>query len=68
MKADYVYAAREITTGKLVSDITNPRKKYWQQETACRDAINKHNCGRSWSNYGKLELVKFRLVEEVEDK
>lgn len=68
MKTDYVYAAREITTGKLVSDITNPRKKYWQQENACRDAINKHNCGRSFSYHDKLELVKFRLVEEVEDK
>ena len=25
----YLYAAREIETGKLVSDITNSKRKYW---------------------------------------
>lgn len=63
-KSDYVYGAREIESGKLVSDITSPRKKYWQQENACKQAINKHNSGRSFSQYGKLEFVKFRLIEE----
>ena len=63
-KQDKIYGAREIESGKLVSDITNPRKKYWQQENACKQAISKHNSGRSFSQYGKLELVKFRLVEE----
>ena len=65
--SDYVYGAREIESGKLVSDITNPRKKYWQQENACKQAISKHNSGRSFSRYGKLELVKFRLVEEADE-
>ena len=27
--ADFIYGARDIATGKLVSDITNPRRKYW---------------------------------------
>lgn len=63
-KSDYVYGAREIESGKLVSDITSPRKKYWQQENACKQAIRKHNSGRSFSQYGGLELVKFRLIEE----
>ena len=63
-KSDYVYGAREIESGKLVSDITSPRKKYWQQENACKQAISKHNSGRSFSQYGKLEFVKFRLIEE----
>ena len=63
-KSDYVYGAREIESGKLVSDITSPRKKYWQQENACKQAIRKHNSGRSFSQYSNLELVKFRLIEE----
>lgn len=62
--SDYIYGAREIESGKLVSNITSPRKKYWQQENACKQAINKHNSGRSFSRCGKLELVKFKLVEE----
>ena len=28
----YLYAAREIETGKLVSDITNPKRKYWDKK------------------------------------
>ena len=60
----YVYGAREIESGKLVSDITSPGKKFWQQEKACKQAIAKHNAGRSCSYHSKLELVKFRLIEE----
>lgn len=31
MKKDelYLYSARDTETGKLVSDITNPGKKFW---------------------------------------
>ena len=62
-----VYAARCVETGKLVSDLTNPRRKYWDTEGNARAAINSYNnhvnyYGRM-NNHGKVELVKFELVE-----
>jgi len=61
-KKTYLYAARNTTTGKLVSNLTNPRRKYWDRENNARNAINRHN------RYYKgtpltVELVKFELVE-----
>ena len=62
-----LYAARCVETGKLVSDLTNPRRKYWDREVSARSAINSYNnyvnyYGRM-NNHGKVELVKFELVE-----
>lgn len=62
-----LYAARCVETGKLVSDLTNPRRKYWDREGNARSAINSYNnhvnyYGRK-NNHGKVELVKFELVE-----
>ena len=62
-----LYAARCVETGKLVSDLTNPRRKYWDREGNARAAINSYNnhinyYGRR-NNHGKVELVKFELVE-----
>ena len=63
----YLYGARDTLTGKLVSDITNPSKKYWQRKAACKEAIDNFNSGRTYygrrGNHGKLELVTFKLVE-----
>jgi hypothetical protein len=66
MEGKYLYAARDKNTGKLVSDITNPRKKYWQRESACRESINNANRERlryGITRRGELELVVFELVE-----
>lgn len=62
-----LYAARCVETGKLVSDLTNPRRKYWDREGNARAAVNSYNnhvnyYGRM-NNHGKVELVKFELVE-----
>lgn len=69
----YLYGARDTSTGKLVSDITNPRRKYWDRERNARSAIAYYN--RSYANngplsrctnkgeHGTIELVKFELVE-----
>lgn len=62
-----LYAARCVETGKLVSDLTNPRRKYWDREGNAKSAINSYNnhvnyYGRK-NNHGKVELVKFELVE-----
>ena len=70
-----LYAARDTSTGKLVSDITNPRRKYWDKKGNAVSAIDYYN--RSYANrklsrstnkgeHGTLELVTFKLVE-VED-
>lgn len=63
----HLYGARDTTSGKLVSDITNPGKKYWQRKSACKEAIDNYNSGRTYygrsGNHGKLELVTFELVE-----
>ena len=68
----YLYAAREIETGKLVSDITNPKRKYWDKRGNAQSAIDYYN--KAYANkdfsyavnkgkHGFLELVKFELVE-----
>ena len=67
-----LYAARCVETGKLVSDLTNPRRKYWDREGNARAAINSYNnhinyYGRRY-NHGKVELVKFELVEVPVDE
>lgn len=68
----YLYGARDTTTGKLVSDITNPKRKYWDKKGNAEKAINDYNRGYAnrklpWSvnkgEHGIIELVTFELVE-----
>ncbi len=61
-----IYAVRNPETGKLVSDLTNPRKKFWQRKDAAQCAIREAVCGR-WKKYNSLELVTFKLVEVTEN-
>ncbi len=64
----YIYGAREISTGKMVSNITNPRRKYWDREGNALNAIRSHNTyDAKHGRPGIVELVKFELVE-VTDK
>ena len=76
MANERLYAAREISTGKLVSDITNPRRKYWDRKGNAQKAIDYYN--RAYANrelkpfdnkgeHGTIELVTFELVEVTED-
>lgn len=62
-----VYCARDTITGELVSNITNPRRKYWDRKGNAINAINYYNGKSVKYKHGRLELVTFRLVE-VEDK
>ncbi len=62
----FLYAARNPKTGKLVSDITHPRKKFWQQKEAAKIAINLA-LGSRYIKYDSLELVTFKLVEVTEN-
>lgn len=69
----YLYGARDTVTKKLVSDITNPKRKYWDKKGNAVKAIDSYN--RSYANRGVpkyisnkgshniIELVIFELVE-----
>ena len=57
-----LYAVRDEKRGKLVSDLTNPRKKYWDKRCFAEEAIRKN------IRYNpNLKLVIFELVEVAED-
>lgn len=58
-----IYAVRDTDTGKLVSDITNPRRKYWDRKNNAVAAING---GVRRHRHKNMKLVVFELVE-VED-
>ena len=62
-----LYAARDTNTGKLVSDLTNPRRKYWDRKANAVNAINSYNGRTVKFKHGRIELVTFKLVE-VEDE
>ena len=63
-----LYAARDKKTGKLVSNITNPRRKFWQRRRDCVNAINSASYYRKYYPDYVLELVVFELVEVVDDE
>ena len=60
-----LYAARDIKTGKLVSDITNPKRKFWQRKANCEEAIRTAKRRKPWYD---LELVTLTVIEEVTSK
>jgi hypothetical protein len=66
MKNDIIYAARDTSTGKLVSDITNPGRKYWDKRGNAVNAINAYNRRTVKYRHGTIELVAFKLVEVEE--
>ena len=76
MANERLYAARDVNTGKLVSDITNPKRKYWDRKGNAEKAIEYYNRGyanrklKPFDNkgeHGTIELVTFELVEVIED-
>lgn len=64
---EYLYAARDVDTGKLVSDITNPGRKYWNRRANAQNAIDAYNqsakTNRNKGKHRQVELVVFKLVE-----
>lgn len=58
-----IYGARDTSTGKLVSDITNPRRKYWDRRGNAVSAIQNYNRRSCKVKHGRIELVTFKLVE-----
>jgi hypothetical protein len=69
-KKIYLYGARDTETGQLVSDITNPRRKYWDKKGNAVNAIDAYNNRTTWyhnkGKHGHIELVTFEQVEVKE--
>ena len=63
MANNRIYAVRDTDTGKLVSDITNPRRKYWDRRGNALAAM----CSNRRRKYKNLKLVVFELVEVADD-
>lgn len=63
-----LFGVKDKSTGKLVSDITNPRHKYWESEKRAQSAINGYNPiyvtqrDRKKHNKEDLEVVKIKCV------
>ena len=63
MNNNKIYAVRDESTGKIVSNLTNPRKKYWDKRGNAENAIRKN-----LKYHPKLKLVVFELVEVTDDR
>lgn len=63
-----VFAARDTSTGKLRSDLTSPRKKFWSRRGSAEEAVRKFNSTRfrypAFAKSGPMEVVEFELVEK----
>lgn len=64
-----LYAVRDKSTGKFVSDITNPRHKFWEKKGSCESAIKSYNPNRTSTqrrtihDKEDLELVELTCVD-----
>ena len=61
MNSNKIYAVRDESTGKLVSDLGSESKKFWIFRRSAEEAIRKDYKCR------KLKLVVFELVEVNEN-
>lgn len=67
-----IYCVVNKTTGKLVGNLTNPKKMYWQHKDARDKAITKPN--RNWHLYNRqiakedLEPLDCVLITQEEYK
>lgn len=69
-----LFGVIDKSTGKLVSDITNPRHKYWESEKRAQSAINGYNPvyvhqrGRQKRNKEDLEVVTINCIVDRGNK
>ena len=63
-----LYGVMDKLTGKLVSNITNPRHKYWETRKTAENAV-RNFMSRRYSTDRQLEVVeiecKVKVVSEV---
>lgn len=67
-----LFGVKDKSTGKLVSDITNPRHKYWESEKRAQSAINGYNpiyvTQRDRKKHNKEDLEVFEIKCVVQEK
>ena len=65
-----LYGVMDKLTGKLVSNITNPRHKYWETRKAAENAV-RNFMSRYYNIDRQLEVVeiecKVKVTSEVRD-
>lgn len=65
-----LYGVMDKSTGKLVSNLTNPRHKYWETRKTAENAVRKF-MSRRYNADRQLEVVaiecKIRSVSEVRE-
>lgn len=63
-----LYGVMDKLTGKLVSNLTNPRHKYWETRKTAENAVRK---SRRYNTDRQLEVVeiecKVKVVSEVKE-
>lgn len=66
-----VFGVRNKATGKLVSDITNPRHKYWERKGNAESALNGYTAGfryrKGTYNKDDLEVVTIKCTVQEKD-
>ena len=63
-----LYAVRDRKTGKLVNNITNPKRRFWEEKYRCENACRCPNPYQFTGDKNDLEMVEFELVEDQEPK
>lgn len=65
-----LYGVMDKSTGKLVSNITNPRHKYWETRKTAENAVRRF-MSRRYNADRKLEVVEIecnvKMVSEVRE-
>lgn len=65
-----LYGVMDKPTGKLVSNLTNPRHKYWETRKTAENAVRKFMSER-YNADRKLEVVeiecKVKVISEVRE-
>ena len=65
-----LYSVMDKSTGKLVSNLTNPRHKYWETRKTVENAVRKF-MSRRYNADRQLEVVaiecKIKAVDEVKE-
>ena len=65
-----LYGVMDKSTGKLVSNLTNPRHKYWETRKIAENAVRKFMSER-YNADRKLEVVeiecKVKVISEVRE-
>lgn len=62
-----LYGVMDKSTGKLVSNITNPRHKYWEKSGTAENAVNKYRL-RYKSDKRQLEVVEIEYRVKQNDR